>query len=87
MKWIGARLSASTPAAGCFGLRCSRRRLQRLLFPARRNMAAQDGFLFDGGHSTTIVVAPNAARVQSGTLIRGARPVATFLGIRATPIE
>ncbi len=44
---------------------------------------AQDGFLLDGGHSTTMVLGPKAARVRSGALIGGSRPVATCFGIRA----
>jgi hypothetical protein len=48
---------------------------------------AQDGFLLDGGHSTTMVLSPQAAHVQSGSLLHEWRPVATFLGIRAEPLR
>ena len=48
---------------------------------------AQDGFLLDGGHSTTMVLGPQSARVPSGVLLRGARPVATFFGVRADPLK
>ncbi len=44
---------------------------------------AQDGILLDGGHSTTMVLSPKAARVQTGEMLHGWRPVATFFGIRA----
>ncbi len=44
---------------------------------------AQDGFLLDGGHSTTMVLGSKAAEVRPGTLLGGARPVATCFGIRA----
>jgi hypothetical protein len=48
---------------------------------------AQDGFLLDGGHSTTMVLSAKAAHVQTGEMLHGWRPVATFLGIRATPLK
>ncbi len=48
---------------------------------------AQDGFLIDGGHSTTMVLSPEAAHVQSGEMLHGWRPVATFFGIRAEPLK
>ena len=47
----------------------------------------QDGFLLDGGHSTTMVLSADAAHVQTGEMLHGWRPVATFLGIRATPLK
>jgi len=47
---------------------------------------AQDGFLLDGGHSTVMVLGPNAAQVRSGTLLGGSRPIATCFGIRAEPL-
>ncbi len=47
---------------------------------------AQDGFLLDGGHSTTMVIGDKAAHVRPGTLLGGSRPVATVLGIRADPL-
>jgi hypothetical protein len=48
---------------------------------------AQDGFLLDGGHSTTMALGAEAAHVQTGELLHGARPVATFLGIRAETLK
>jgi hypothetical protein len=48
---------------------------------------AQDRFLVDGGHSTTMVLSPEASHVQTGELIHGWRPVATFFGIRAEPLR
>ncbi len=48
---------------------------------------AQDGFLLDGGHSTTMVLSAEAVDVQTGEMLHGWRPVATFLGIRATPLK
>ncbi len=48
---------------------------------------AQDGFLLDGGHSTAMALGPQAARVPPGALLRGARPVATFFGVRAEPLK
>jgi hypothetical protein len=47
---------------------------------------AKDGFLLDGGHSTTMVLSPQAAHVQAGEMLHGWRPVATFLGVRAAPL-
>jgi exopolysaccharide biosynthesis protein len=47
---------------------------------------ARDGFLLDGGHSTTMVLGPQAVGVPSGTLVLGSRPVATFFGVRAEPL-
>jgi hypothetical protein len=46
---------------------------------------SQDGFLLDGGHSTTMVLDRKAAQFQSGALIRSGRPVATVFGVRAEP--
>ena len=48
---------------------------------------AQDGFLLDGGHSTTMVLGPKVAHVRSGALLGGSRPVATCFGIRANLFE
>jgi hypothetical protein len=48
---------------------------------------AKDGFLLDGGHSTTMVLSPQAAHIQTGEMVHGWRPVATFLGVRATPLN
>lgn len=45
-----------------------------------RQHGAQDGFLLDGGHSTTMVLGPKAAHVRPGTLLGGSRPVATCFG-------
>ncbi|MGO9111981.1 MAG: phosphodiester glycosidase family protein [Thermoguttaceae bacterium] len=47
---------------------------------------AQDGFLLDGGHSTVMVLGPQAAHLRSGVLLGGLRPVATCFGIRAEPL-
>jgi hypothetical protein len=48
---------------------------------------AQDGILLDGGHSTSMLVGPEAAHNQTGSKLGGWRPVATFLGIRAEPLR
>ena len=48
---------------------------------------AQDGILLDGGHSTTMVIGPQARGIRSGELLHGWRPVATFFGIRAAPLK
>ena len=48
---------------------------------------AQDGFLLDGGHSTTMVVCAAADHVRTGEMLHGWRPVATFFGIRAEPLK
>ncbi len=47
---------------------------------------AEDGFLLDGGHSTTMVLGPQAAQGHSGVVIGGSRPVATSFGIKANPL-
>ena len=47
---------------------------------------ARDGFLLDGGHSTSMVLGSKAARVMPGTLLGGSRPVATCFGIKAQPL-
>jgi hypothetical protein len=51
-----------------------------------RQHGVQDGFLLDGGHSTTMVLGPNVGHVQSGSLIGGSRPVATWFGIKAASL-
>jgi hypothetical protein len=48
---------------------------------------ATDAALLDGGDSTTMVIGAEAQHVRRGTLIGGWRPVATFLGVRALPVE
>jgi Phosphodiester glycosidase len=48
---------------------------------------AVDGFMLDGGHSTTLVLGLKAARVRPGTVASGSRPVATCFGIRAQPLK
>jgi hypothetical protein len=47
----------------------------------------QDGFLLDGGHSTTMVLSSMAAHVQTGEMLHGWRPVATFFGVRADALR
>ena len=74
------------------GINSSRRLLWLAVFESASSLAVaevlkehgvQDGFLLDGGHSTTMVLGPKAAHVRSGPLLGGSRPVATVLGIRA----
>lgn len=45
------------------------------------------GMMLDGGHSSTLVVGPEARGLRSGTLVGGWRPVATVFGIRARPLH
>ena len=54
---------------------------------ALADQGAQDGLLVDGGHSTAMVLGAEAAKVKPGELIGGSRPVATFFGVRALPIN
>ena len=77
------------------GIDSSRRLLWLAVFENASSLAvaqvlkehgAEDGFLLDGGHSTTMVLGPKAAHVRSGALVGGARPVATLLGIKAEPL-
>lgn len=76
------------------GIDAGRRQLWLAVFENASSLAVarvlaqhgvQDGILLDSGHSTTMVLGPNAAHVRSGALIGGSRPVATVFGIRAQP--
>lgn len=51
-----------------------------------KQQGAKDGFLLDGGHSTTMVIAPNGVNARAGWLFGGWRPVANCFGIRAAPL-
>lgn len=52
-----------------------------------RAQGARDAVLLDCGHSTTMVLGQGAAGVRPGTLLAGWRPVATFFGVRALPVD
>jgi hypothetical protein len=48
---------------------------------------AQEGFLLDGGHSTAMVLGSKARNLQTRAPLPGRRPVATFFGVRAGPLN
>ena len=48
---------------------------------------ASDGIMLDGGGSSAMVVSPEAATSQTGTVAGGWRPVATHVGVVAEPLE
>lgn len=50
-------------------------------------LGARDGMLLDGGTSSAMAIGRNARGLASGTLFAGWRPVATFFGVRARPLN
>ncbi len=54
---------------------------------ALAKLGATDAVMMDGGGSTTMALGPQSARVLSGTVLGGWRPVATMIGIRAEPLK
>ena len=52
-----------------------------------KKLGASSAMLLDGGDSSTLYIRRSPAMRRCGTLIGGWRPVATFLGIRAQPLE
>ena len=48
---------------------------------------AKKAVLFDGGDSSTMFIGATDALPRTGTLLGGYRPVATFLGVKADPLE
>jgi hypothetical protein len=51
------------------------------------DLGAKDGMLLDGGGSSSIALGKDAAGVPAGVLYGGWRPVATYFGVRATPLR
>jgi hypothetical protein len=50
-------------------------------------LGATQATMLDGGSSTTMVIADDARGAPHGTLLGGWRPVATYVGIRARPLQ
>jgi hypothetical protein len=48
-------------------------------------LGARDGFLLDGGDSSTMVIGKGSVEVPATVLLGGGRPVATYIGVRALP--
>ena len=59
----------------------------RLLLMRLADLGAKDGMLLDGGGSSSMAVGQGAEGVPRGILYGGARPVATYFGVRARPIH
>jgi hypothetical protein len=59
-----------------------RRMLQKLA-----DLGAKDGMLLDGGGSSSMAIGQRAEGIQAGTVFGGWRPVATYFGVRALPLQ
>jgi hypothetical protein len=59
----------------------------RLMLEKLADLGAKDGMLLDGGGSSAMAVGKDAEGVPAGVLYGGWRPVATYFGIRATPLR
>jgi hypothetical protein len=57
-----------------------------LMLQELADLGAKDGMLLDGGGSSSMAIGRGATRIHAGILLGGWRPVATFFGIRATPV-
>jgi Phosphodiester glycosidase len=55
----------------------------RLLFRRLADLGAKNGILLDGGGSSAMAIGQGAEGVPAGILYGGARPVATYFGVRA----
>jgi Phosphodiester glycosidase len=59
----------------------------RLMLEKLADLGAKDGMLLDGGGSSAMALGKDAEGVPAGVLYGGWRPVATYFGIRATPLR
>jgi len=59
----------------------------RLMLQKLADIGAKDGMLLDGGGSSSMALGKDAAGVPAGVLYGGWRPVATYFGVRATPLR
>jgi hypothetical protein len=59
----------------------------RLMLQKLADLGAKDGMLLDGGGSSSMALGKDAAGVPAGVLYGGWRPVATYFGVRATPLR
>ncbi len=59
-----------------------RRAVQTLL-----EQGATEAIAVDGGSSTTMVLGAQSTGVDGGTVLGGQKPVATFVGVRARPLD
>ena len=59
----------------------------RLMLEKLADLGAKDGMLLDGGGSSSMALGKDAEGVPAGVLYGGWRPVATYFGVRATPLR
>ena len=59
----------------------------RRLFCFLAQLGAQDGILLDGGSSSAMAIGEGAKAAPSRLVLGGWRPAATYLGIKAAPLE
>jgi Phosphodiester glycosidase len=59
----------------------------RMMLQKLADLGAKDGMLLDGGGSSSMALGKDAERVRAGVLYGGWRPVATYFGVRATPLR
>jgi hypothetical protein len=59
----------------------------RLMLQTLADLGAKDGMLLDGGGSSAMALGKEAEAVPAGVLYGGWRPVATYFGVRATPLR
>ena len=49
------------------------------------DLGARDGFLLDGGGSSTMAIGQGSTAIPATVLLESGRPVATYIGVRAPP--
>jgi hypothetical protein len=63
------------------------RATQRVATHEMVRFGAKEVVFMDGGDSTVMALGPGAADVRGGAVLGNWRPVATFFGVRAIPVE
>ena len=59
----------------------------RLMLAKLADLGAKDGMLLDGGGSSAMAIGKGAARISAGAVYGGWRPVATYFGVKASPLQ
>ena len=59
----------------------------RLMLAKLADLGAKDGMLLDGGGSSAMAIGKGAAGISAGAVYGGWRPVATYFGVKASPLQ
>jgi exopolysaccharide biosynthesis protein len=59
----------------------------RLILEELAKLGARDAMLLDGGSSSAMAIGKDSQNITSQVLLGGWRPVATFFGVKARPVN